>query len=38
MFLNWLKNAVANLSTMRTDGLVQATQDQITDFQDVVMK
>ncbi|XP_018654629.1 putative transportin [Schistosoma mansoni] len=37
MFLNWLKNAVANLSTIRTDGLVQATQEQITDFQDVVM-
>ncbi|KAK4474411.1 hypothetical protein MN116_001569 [Schistosoma mekongi] len=37
MFLNWLKNGVANLSIVRTDGLVQATQDQITDFQDVVM-
>ncbi|VDQ05408.1 unnamed protein product [Trichobilharzia regenti] len=38
MFLNWLKMAVARLSVVRTDGLVQATQDQIIDFQDVVMK
>nr|CAH8869554.1 unnamed protein product [Trichobilharzia regenti] len=37
MFLNWLKMAVARLSVVRTDGLVQATQDQIIDFQDVVM-
>ncbi|CAH8655007.1 unnamed protein product [Heterobilharzia americana] len=37
MFLNWLRIGVAHLSVVRTDGLVQATQDQITDFQDAIM-
>nr|VZI18903.1 unnamed protein product [Spirometra erinaceieuropaei] len=37
IFATWLNNAVASLPVSRADGLVQATDEQISDFKQAIM-